>query len=250
VQILRRCVDSIERKTAYKNYEILIIDNNSTDPETQRFFAETRHRVIEVHEPFNFSRINNIAAQSAKGEFLLFLNNDTEIISEEWVTAMLELCQLKEIGIVGAKLYYPNGNLQHGGVVLGIGGIAGHSHKYFERGNRGYFDSLICVRNYSAVTAACLMVKKDIFDEVRGFDEKLRVAFNDVDFCLRVRDRGFRIVWTPYAELFHYESATRGYKMDIEETAFMKQRWGNVLSSDPYYNPNLTLKTEDFGIRI
>ncbi|HZR31482.1 MAG TPA: glycosyltransferase [Terriglobales bacterium] len=250
VPVLKRCLQSIESKTTYPNYEILIIDNGSTKPETSRYFETLRHRVIRLVEPFNFSRLNNVGVQHANGSYLVFLNNDTEVISPEWINAMLELCSVKEVGIVGAKLYYPNRSIQHAGVVLGIKGVAGHSHKYFPGRNRGYFDSLVCIRNYSAVTAACMMVRRDVFDAVGGFDEELRVAFNDVDFCLRARQKGFRIVWTPYAELFHHESATRGRALDEKEVEFMKRRWGAALLHDPYYNPNLTLDHENFSIRL
>ena len=250
VPVLKRCLESIEQKSTYKNYEIVIVDNNSAKPETAGYFKSLRHRVIPLHEPFNFSRINNFAAQQTTAPYLLFLNNDTEVISPEWLEAMLELCQLPGVGIVGAKLYYPNRSIQHAGVVLGVGGVAGHSHKYFPQKNRGYFDSLICIRNYSAVTAACMMVKREAFEAVGGFDEQIRVAFNDVDFCLRVRDKGYRIVWTPFAELFHHESVSRGYVLDAREIEFMKKRWGRTLLDDPYYSPNLTLKNENFGIRL
>jgi GT2 family glycosyltransferase/SAM-dependent methyltransferase len=250
LSVLQRCVHSIESKTTYSNYEILIIDNGSTQAETLEFFRTLSHRVISLPEVFNFSRLNNVASQQAKGSYFLFLNNDTEVISPEWLSAMLELCQDKDVGIVGAKLYYPDGTIQHGGVVVGLGGVAGHSHKRFPGTSRGYFDSLVCIRNYSAVTAACMLVRRDVFEAVGGFDEDLRVAFNDVDFCMRVRQKGFRIVWTPYAELFHHESATRGYALDAKEIEFMKKRWDALLLEDPYYSPNLTLDHENFAIRV
>jgi GT2 family glycosyltransferase len=164
--------------------------------------------------------------------------------------AMLELCHLPEVGVVGAKLHYPDGRIQHAGVVLGIKGVAGHSHKYFSAKSRGYFDALACIRNYSAVTAACMMVRREAFEAVGGFDEELKVAFNDVDFCLRVRQKGYRVAWTPYAELYHHESATRGFDLDPREIEFMKRRWKDVLLNDPYYNRNLTLEHENFSIRL
>jgi GT2 family glycosyltransferase len=250
IPVLKRCLESLEAKTTYPNYEVLIVNNNSTRPGTEKFLRSLHHRVISFNEPFNYSRINNFAVREARGGFLVFLNNDTEVISPGWLQAMLEFCQLPDVGVVGAKLYYPNGKVQHAGVVLGIGGVAGHSHKFFSNKSRGYFDSLVCVRNYSAVTAACMMVRRDIFGFVDGFDEQLRVAFNDVDFCLRVREKGFRIVWTPYAELFHHESTTRGSALDASEIERMKRRWGNSLLRDPYYNPNLTLRYEDFSLRF
>jgi GT2 family glycosyltransferase len=154
------------------------------------------------------------------------------------------------VGVVGAKLYYPNATIQHAGVVLGIKGVAGHSHKYFRRQSRGYFDSLICIRNYSAVTAACMLVRRKAFEDAGGFDEELRVAFNDVDFCMRVREKGWRIAWTPYAELYHHESATRGFDLDMREVEFMKRRWRETLLADPYYSRNLTLEHENYSIRL
>jgi GT2 family glycosyltransferase len=250
VEVLERCIRSVEGKTTYPNYEIVIIDNGSSKTETKAYFASLRHRVVRLDEPFNFSRLNNFGVQQARGEYCLFLNNDTEVISPEWMTAMLELCQIPGVGIVGAKLYYPDRRIQHAGVVLGIKGVAGHSHKYFRRQSRGYFDSLICIRNYSAVTGACMMVRRDVFEGVVGFDEELKVAFNDVDFCMRVREKGFRIAWTPHAELYHHESATRGFAMDAKEIEFMKRRWKDSLVNDPYYNRNLTLERENFSIRL
>ncbi len=250
VEVLERCIRSIESKTDYLHYEILIVDNGSSKPETLTYFSSLRHRVLRLDEPFNYSRLNNFGAQHAKGEFLLLLNNDTEVISPEWMRAMLELCHLPGVGLVGAKLHYPDGRIQHAGVVLGIKGVAGHSHKYFPGRSRGYFDALACIRNYSAVTAACMMVRRDVFQAVGGFDEQLRVAFNDVDFCLRVREKGYRIAWTPYAELYHYESATRGFDLDPREIEFMKRRWKDILLNDPYYNRNLTLEEENFSLRL
>src|SRR6185312_5701379 len=251
VRFLRRCLRSIEEKTTYPNYEILIVDNGSVEAETLDYFRTLRHRVLPFEEPFNFSRLNNFAAKQARGGYLVLLNNDTEVVAGEWLPSMLELCQLEGIGIVGAKLYYPDRTIQHAGVVLGLsGGVADHSHKHFSGRSYGYFGALKCIRNYSAVTAACMMVRKEVFDAVGGFDEQLQVAFNDVDFCLRVRDQGYRIVWTPYCELIHHESVSRGFAMDWREVELMQRRWGQALLSDPYYNPNLTLKDGKFGIRL
>ncbi|MFB3916102.1 MAG: glycosyltransferase [Terriglobales bacterium] len=250
IGLLSRCIRSIEERTSYPNYEIVVIDNNSNEPSTIKYLAELRHRVVPLREAFNFSRINNFGVRHANGNYLLFLNNDVSVISPGWLTAMLEYCQFPEIGAVGAKLYYPNRTIQHGGVILGLGGVAGHAFKRFPWWHRGYFDSLSRVKNYSAVTAACMMVRRDVFEQVGGFDENLSVAFNDVDFCLRVREAGFRVVWTPYAELFHYESASRGFDLDTHEVRYMQKRWGRKLTEDPYYNPNLTLKHEDYRIRL
>jgi O-antigen biosynthesis protein len=250
LEVLKRCLRSIESKTSYPHYEILIIDNGSCRPETQLFLQSLRHKVLSLPEPFNFSRLNNFGATHARGAFLLFMNNDTEVISPEWMTAMLEVCHLPGVGVAGAKLYYPGGTIQHAGVVLGIGQVAGHSHKHFPARNRGYFDSLSCIRNYSAVSAACMMVRREAFDSVGGFDENLKVAFNDVDLCLRLRRQGVRIAWTPYAELVHHESATRGFALDPQEVELMRKRWGPILAEDPYYSPNLTRARENFAIRL
>lgn len=251
VSLLQRCITSIEQKTSYPHYEILVVDNGSVEPETAAYLRTLRHRVLPFAEPFNFSRINNFAARQAHGSYLVLLNNDTEVISPEWLSSMLELCQMDGVGIVGGKLYYPDRSIQHAGVVLGLsGGVADHAHKHFPGHSYGYFGTLRCIRNYSAVTAACMMVRKEAYDAVGGFDEELQVAFNDIDFCLRVRDRGYRIVWTPYCELIHYESVSRGFDLNWREVEFMQRRWGQALLTDPYYNPNLTLERGNFRIRL
>jgi GT2 family glycosyltransferase/2-polyprenyl-3-methyl-5-hydroxy-6-metoxy-1,4-benzoquinol methylase len=250
VNLLKQCIDSIDTLTDYRRYEVLVVDNNSGSPRTKEYFSQLRHRVVPFPEPFNFSRINNHAVRQAKGDYLVFLNNDTEVISREWLTAMLEFCQFPDVGVVGAKLLFPNNTIQHAGVVLGLGGIAGHGHKFFPAHSRGYFDSLFCTRNCSAVTAACMMVRRDAFAKVGGFDENLSVAFNDVDFCIRIRRARYRIVWTPYALLYHHESVSRGYALDPREVGYMQQRWAEELLNDPYYNPNLTLQRPDYGLRI
>lgn len=248
---LQRCISGIEEKTAYTNFEVLIVDNASVKAETVDYLRSLRHRVLPFKEPFNFSRINNFAVSQARGSYLVLLNDDTEVMSPDWLSSMLELCQLERVGIVGAKLYYPDRSIQHAGVVLGLsGGVADHSHKHFPGHSYGYFSTLRCIRNYSAVTAACMMVRREAFEAVGGFDEQLQVAFNDVDFCLRVRDHGYRIVWTPYCELVHHESVSRGFNMDWREVEFMKRRWGQALLTDPYYNPNLTLERGNFRIRL
>ena len=241
VSFLDRCLQSIESKTEYENYEVIVADNNSVEPATAKFLAGLRHRVVSVQEPFNFSLINNVAVKHATGEYLLFLNNDTEVISPGWLTAMLEFCQFPEIGIVGAKLLFPNNRIQHAGVILGYGGVAGHCFLRAPASSCGYFDSLSRIRNFSAVTAACLMIRRNLFEEVGRFDEKYPVAFGDVDLCLRVRNAGYRIVYTPYAVLYHYESASRGHGIDLQDIARMKMRWGAELPRDPFYNPNLSL---------
>lgn len=253
VEVLRTCIASIDRKTRYRNYEILIIDNGSVKEETRRYFASCPHRVVSFPGPFNYSVVNNFGTRHAKGEHLLFMNDDTEVITEEWLGAMLEFSQQKEIGAVGAKLYYPDRRLQHIGVVLGIGGGASHVYSGFQMEHPGYFSSANLVRNYSVVTAACLMMRREVFDEIGGFDESFVVDFNDVDLCLRIRRAGYRIVYTPYAELYHYEAATTGSRVgrvNPKEIESLQRRWGHILFSDPYYNPNLSLSCLDYQIRI
>lgn len=269
--ILQRCIESIESKTDYKNYELLIIDNRSDEQDAIEYLKQLskKHRVIKYNKPFNFSAINNFAVKKAKGDYILFLNNDTEIINTEWLSAMLEQAQRESIGAVGAKLVYPNGQLQHGGVILGIGnngvdGIAGHANKYMNA-DQGNFTDLSVYKNrinqicnFSAVTAACLMTRKEVFEKVGGFNEKdLTIAFNDVDLCLKIRKSGYNIVYTPYAELYHHESISRGGEDDPEKQArfareceYMLKTWGNTLRNDPYYNPNLTKAHEDYSLDI
>jgi GT2 family glycosyltransferase len=257
VDLLRRCIDSIESKTLYRNYEVIIVDNDSTDPTTLAYLGSTRHRVVKSAGPFNFSKINNLAASYAKGEHLLFLNNDTEVIEGGWLEAMLEHSQRPEVGMVGALLLYPRngtrrpGAIQHAGVILGVGGVAGHAFKYLPVSRPNYFSLHMAVRNCSAVTGACAMIRREVFDEVGGFDENLKVAFGDIDLCLRIREKGYRIVYTPYAMLYHHEYATRGKLHPPEDEEYMIDRWKSALiEGDPYYNPNLTLLREDYSLAL
>jgi GT2 family glycosyltransferase len=257
--LIKQCIDSIFAKTTYKNYEIIIVDNNSCDPQTLAYFeslAENKHiKIIRDEGPFNFSALNNNAVKQARGEYIGLINNDIEVISPDWLTEMVSLAMQPGVGSVGARLWYPNDTLQHGGVVIGVGGVAGHSHKHLRKDAPGYFSRAQLIQTMSAVTAACLIIKKSIYQEVEGLDEEnLTIAFNDIDFCLRVRDAGYRNIWTPYAELYHHESATRGFDDTPEkklhfskEVRYMKKRWGNALMSDPAYSPNLTLDREDFS---
>lgn len=260
-ELLEPCIRSILDKTTYRNYEIIILDNESTDPATLEFFeriqAEDRRvRVLAYHQPFNYSAINNYGVQQARGELIGMVNNDIEVISPEWLTEMASHALRPEIGCVGAKLYYEDETIQHAGVIVGLGGVAGHSHKYFPRESSGYFHRLKVIQNLSAVTAACLVVRKSVYEQVGGFEEDgLRVAFNDVDFCLKVCKAGYRNLWTPYAELFHYESKSRGeedtpekVKRFNKEIEFVKTKWGELLRRDPCYSPNLTLAREDFSL--
>jgi len=260
-EILKRCVDSILEKTTYDNYEILILDNQSRCSDTLNYLktiaADKRVSVHKWDHPFNFSSINNFGAKQACGSILGLLNNDVEVINSEWLEEMVSHTCREEIGCVGAKLYYPNDTVQHGGVILGIGGVAGHAHKYFSRNEHGYFSRLKLVQNFSAVTGACLLINKSLFEQVGGLNEEhLAVAFNDVDLCLKVREAGYRNLWTPYAELYHHESMTRGADDSNKKRArarreaeYMRKRWGAELDSDPAYNPNLTLVHEDFSLK-
>jgi GT2 family glycosyltransferase len=262
VNILKRCINSILDKSSYRNYVIFIIDNQSKDEETFKYYHELKDepkiKVLKYNKPFNFSAINNFAVSKVNSEYLIFLNNDTEIISPEWIQAMLEFAQRRDVGAVGALLYYPNNTIQHAGVIVGIGGFAGHPHRHFHKDSLGYMGRAKVCQNMSAVTGACLMTKKQVFKEVGGFDENYSHALNDIDFCLKIRERGYLIVYTPYAELYHYESLSRGYEDTKEkqkrfkkEIIYFQKKWKDILDNgDPYYNPNLTLNREDFSIRI
>ena len=260
LQFLQRCIESILKKTTYPNYEILVIDNASDDPAIYRYFkeieADARIRVVRDDRPFNFSVLNNAAVKLVRGEVVGLLNNDLEVISPEWLSEMVSHALRPGMGAVGARLWYPNNTLQHGGVVIGLGGVAGHSHKHLPQKMPGYFWRANLIQNYSAITAACLVIRKSVFEKVGGLNEAdLQVAFGDVDFCLRVREAGYRNIWTPYAELYHHESATRGHentpekqKRFVKEVTYMKQQWGDTLLRDPAYSPNLTLDHEDFSL--
>ena len=256
VPILENCVESIERLTDYRNYEVLIVDNDSGEPETVEYLNSTRHRVIQFKGAFNYSRINNFAVSHSDGEYVLLLNDDTEVISARWLREMLSHAQRPEVGAVGAKLLYPNDRIQHAGVVLGAGNpwapsVAAPAFRFYSGTTQGYTGALTTTRNCSAVTAACMMLRRRMFEEVGGLDEEnLSVAYNDVDLCLKIRDRGYLIVYTPHAELYHHESASRGYgKGDLTEHEYMRERWGKVLDNDPYYNPNFSLGAADFNLR-
>lgn len=257
---LSQAVHALYEKTAYPNFETIIIDNNSEMPEMPAFYVALQRkyknlRIIHYKEKgFNFSAINNFGRSSAHGAYMLLLNNDVQPINPAWLNEMVALGVQKGVGIVGAKLYYPDDTIQHAGVITGLGGYAGHSHKYARRDASGYMFRLSTVQNFSAVTAACMLVKTSVYDEAHGLDEGFAVAFNDVDFCLRVRALGYRVLYTPYAELYHHESKTRGLdtkgpaKDRFEsERQRLKERWGDALLHDPFYNPNLTLDREDFS---
>ena len=259
---LKRCMDSIDKKSTYRNYEYIIVENNSTDEKTFQYYKELeasnpKAHVVYWDREFNYSAINNYGATFAKGEYLLLLNNDTEIINEDCLEELLGYCMRSDVGAVGARMYYEDDTIQHAGVVIGFGGIAGHCFVLQPRGTTGYCHRIICAQDYSAVTAACMLVKREAFDKVGGLTEELAVAFNDIDFCMKLRAADYLIVYNPYAELYHYESKSRGLEDTPEKVArFNKEiqtfekRWPDILrNGDPYYNPNLTLKSQDFSLR-
>ena len=272
LHLLQRCVDSILEKTTYPAYEIILVDNGSDDPGTLAYFQtlESRTapalrgvppekavvRVLRDDSPFNYSVLNNLAVRHARGTIVGLLNNDLEVINGDWLDEMASQAVRPGIGCVGAMLYYPNNTIQHAGVILGVGGVAAHAFRDLERGSEGRFNRARLVQNYSAVTAACLVIRKAVYEQVGGLDEKeLAVAFNDIDFCLKVRTAGYRNLWTPFAEFYHHESASRGADDTEEkrerfrrETETMLARWGRELAGDPAYNPNLTLELTDFSL--
>ncbi len=259
LSLLQQCIDSIHNKTNYSNYEIIIVDNDSNDKDTLDYLEALKKspniQVLRIEEPFNYSRLNNLAANQARGEVLVLMNNDIEVISENWLSEMVSQALRPEIGAVGAKLYFPDGTLQHGGVVLGIGGVAGHAHRLMPKGHLGYMGRAALISNFSAITGACLAVRKSSYMSVGGLNEiDLAIGYNDVDFCLKLREAGYRNIWTPKAELFHHESATRGSDLTganqirfQKEFAYMKQKWESLLLNDPAYSPNLTLNGDDFS---
>ncbi|MDQ4005684.1 MAG: glycosyltransferase family 2 protein, partial [Actinomycetota bacterium] len=233
---LRTCVESIHRRSTYDNYEIMIVDNQSREPETHEFLRSFDGRVFPYPHEFNYARMMNVAAREVgPTDHILFLNNDTEVISPEWIEAMLEQGQRPKVAAVGARLLFPTGNAQHEGIVIGLGGVASN----VDHGS--YFDLGQTIRNCSAVTGACMLMRPETFFELGGFEERLRVAFNDVDICLRAREKGYLIVYTPHALLYHDESSTRGALHPPEDDLFFRERWGEVEDlEDPYYNPNLS----------
>ncbi|UYO53121.1 glycosyltransferase family 2 protein [Rhodopseudomonas palustris] len=250
--LLQRCADGILNGTNYPSIELLIVDHDSTEAETLTLFAQlksdARVRILPYSGPFNYSAINNMAVAAARGSIVALVNNDVEVIDPDWLSNMVALASLDGVGAVGAKLLYPDGRVQHGGVVLGVGGVANHFSHLLRRSSRGYFGRNILTSAVSAVTGACLLVRKSIYEDVGGLNaQDLPVAFNDVDLCLKIRRRGYRNVWTPFAELYHHESASRGAENNPEkiarftqETNYMKRVWGECLVNDPYYNSNLS----------
>lgn len=258
---LRKCMDSIEEKSVYRNFEFVIVENNSTEEETFAYYKEIETRdnvnVLYYKGDFNYSKINNFGVVQAKGEYILLLNNDTEMIEPDSIKEMLDVCMRPDVGIVGAKLIFEDNTIQHAGVIIGFGGVAGHAFIGQDRDDNGYFSRIISVQDLSAVTAACLMVRRSVFDEVEGLNEEFKVAFNDIDFCLKVRKAGYLVVYNPYAQFYHYESKSRGQEDSADkvarfqqETGLFGERWGELLEhGDPYYNPNLTLDKADFSLK-
>lgn len=259
-ELLAIVLDGLFEKTAYEPIEVVVVDNDSREPATSSLFAayrnEPRFRVVSVVGAFNFSDLSNRGAQAAKGSVLLFLNNDVEVVDSGWLRELVSIAIEPEVGAVGAKLLYPDGTLQHGGIVLGIGGVAGHSHLGLAGDEPGYFARMAVAQEVSGVTGACLAMRADVFKKVGGFDAvDLAVAFNDVDLCLRVRRAGYRIIWTPYARLIHHESKSRGPEDTPEkrarfeaETRVMRERWEPELRADPFYNPNLSRRSAHFRL--
>ena len=260
---LRRCIHSIQERSTYEDYEIIVIENNSTEKAVFDYYDTLREQknitVVTYTGAFNYAKINNFGAGFATGKYLLLLNNDTQVISMNWLEAMLMYAQRPDVGAVGAKLYYGDRTIQHAGVVIGLGAhrTAGHTHYKINYDNLGYMGRLCYAQNVSAVTGACLMVRKSLYDALGGLDEAFAVALNDVDFCLRIRDKGYLNVFTPFAELYHFESASRGSDAADsqkaaryeEESALFRGRWKELAKGDPYYNPNFSLDRSDYSLR-
>jgi glycosyltransferase involved in cell wall biosynthesis len=261
LSLLSIAVESIRNRSTYPNYEVVIVDNGSQDRDTLLFLnslaLQNRIRVIRDDSPFNYSRLNNMGVAHSRGELVCLLNNDTEVITPDWLEEMVSIAIKPDIGAVGARLWYPNGTLQHGGLIVGFGRVADHAHHRLPKGHSGYFGRAVVQQELSAVTGACLLVRRKLFDAVGGLDEQLAVTFNDVDFCLRLKAAGYRNIWTPFAELIHHESASRGYDDNPqkkarfqEETRLMYKRWGKTIEQDPFYNPNLSATAADYSIRL
>lgn len=260
--ILEVCLESLYTKTTYKNFEVIVVNNNSSEDETFKLFKRysqkyDNFRVIDNNIEFNYSKLNNDAITYAQGDYVVLLNNDIEVITPNWIELMLGFCQQEHIGAVGAKLLYPDNTVQHCGIVLGMGGVAGHSQKYASRNNVGYNGRLMVPYNYAAVTAACLMIKKSKYVEVNGLDEMLKVAFNDIDFNIKLLKLGYYNVVVPQVEMYHHESKSRGYEDTPEkvmrferEIKYMHKKWSDFLKQDPFYNKNFSLDTDQIQIKV
>jgi GT2 family glycosyltransferase len=255
--LVRRCVESIAAKTSYPSYEILLVDNESDEPDSISYFraleSSATVRLLRFEGAFNYAAINNFAARQASGDVMVLLNNDTEVIDGEWLSEMVGHAMRPGIGAVGAKLLYPDGTIQHAGIVMGLHGTVGHLQQRMPEESTGYCGCLVVTREVTAVTGACLLVRRSVYEEVGGLDEKdFPVTFNDIDFCLKLRSRGYRNIWTPHALLYHHEGATRGPDDSPEkaarfsaEWACMRAKWGRQLDDDPFYSPNLSLASDD-----
>lgn len=261
LHFLQPCVDSILQHTQWQNYEIIIVDNQSRCSQTLAYMqqlaqSDARVKVLKYDDVFNYSAINNYAVQQARGNIICLLNNDTEVISADWLDEMVSRVLQPNVGVVGARLYYTNGQIQHAGDVVGIGGGATHLHGVLEGDDVGYMSRAVAAQDLSAVTAACLVTPKDLYQQLGGLNEtQLKVAFNDVDYCLRVRQAGYAVIYTPYAELYHHESVSRGPEDSPEKKArakaegeYMRRQWSVVTHGDPYYNPNLNQTKADFSL--
>jgi glycosyltransferase involved in cell wall biosynthesis len=259
--LVDNCVQSILKKSTYPNIEIIIVDNNSDKPESHKYFkkitqAHSNVKVLPYPHDFNYSAINNFAVKNSKGSVIGLVNNDIEVIAPDWLEEMVGHALRKEVGAVGANLFYENNTIQHAGVIIGLGGVAGHIHKRLPRHHPGYFCRALLTQNLTAVTAACVIMRRDVFEKVNGLNEKdLTVAFNDVDLCLKIRDKGLLIVWTPFAELYHLESISRGLDTDPDkverfrkECEYIKDNWDHVIKNDPYFNPNFSLDIENYEL--
>ncbi len=250
-ELLERCVKSIEKRTLHKAYQILVIDNESNDPKTLRYLAGIPHRVVRFATPagFNFAEIVNFAVSAVETDFFVLLNNDTEVIAAKWLDEMLGCGRLPGVGAVGAKLLYQDQRIQHAGVIMGVHGLTGHACQPI-RNDQAPAEYAQVARNYLAVTAACMLSRKSVFEEVGGFNAlDLKVGWNDVDYCLRLRDRGYRVVMNPYAELYHLESQSRGDDKNESEIAYMKEHWGTYIANDPFFNINFSRANSEFRIK-
>lgn len=263
LNLLQACVNSILEKTIYPSYEIIIVDNQSERTETLSWFESIKNnsskiKILNYNKPFNYSAINNFAVNYAKGSLIGLINNDIEVINGDWLEEMIRHALRPDIGCVGAKLYYPDGRIQHGGVLLGSGGGSGHAHRYYPKNSDGYMGRLKLVQNFTAVTGACLVMRKELYEIVGGLNEQdLTIAWSDIDLCLKVTQLGYRNLWTPYAELYHHESVSRGRdrtkkqrKRYAAEKAYMYKTWKELMHQDPCYNPNLTVIGEGFSLGL
>lgn len=260
--LLKKCLESIFKKTEYSNYEIIVVDNRSDDPNLLNYLDELESKLlikkIIYDNEFNYSAINNFAVNLSDGSIIALLNNDVEVISENWLSEMVSHAIRPGIGAVGAKLIYPNNTIQHAGVILGVGGIANHAHRHFPSNHPGYFSRATLVNCFSAVTGACLVIDKNRYLSVGGLNEtELPISFNDIDLCLKLSSRGFRNIFNPYAILYHHESVTRGYDNNslkiqrlMKESEYMRSAWGDIIYNDAMYSPNLTKSKEDFSLNF